>query len=288
MSKANEFPTMPKLEEYKGKFEQFLKLERKDGILLARMHTEDGPVQWSPFMHRQLIDAWPMIGGDLDNHVMILTATGKYWFAMHDRSQFGEWDKVHDPDLRHDGLRRPTKSVENFIYDIDIPTIGCLNGPGPSHTNFAFLCDITLCTPDFVVRDHHFNGGLVPGDSIGLLFQGLLGVKRAASLLYSINHMNAEQALECGLVNEIVPRENLIDRAQEIAQEIMKQSRPVRRMTSQIVKRPIRRMIFNDYQQHINTEMYTEVLQDTGHQIDKLRSKFTDVEKSFEEGLGKK
>ncbi|MFC1982941.1 enoyl-CoA hydratase/isomerase family protein [Chloroflexota bacterium] len=282
MSQAYNFPTMPKLDEYKKKFEKYLTMERKNGILLVRMHTDGKAVSWSPWMHRQLLDAWAMIGGDLDNQVMILTATGDYWFAMHDREAFAEWDKVHDPDMRYDGLRRPTKSVENFIYSIDIPTIGAINGPGPSHTNFAFLCDITLCTPDFVIRDHHFSGGLVPGDSIGLLLQGLLGAKRAAPLLYSINHMTAQQALEFGLVNEIVPRDVLLDRAWDIAEEIMKQTVPVRRLTAQLIKRPLRRLIFNDYQQHITTEMYTEVLQDTGHQIDKLRSKFTEAERKLE------
>jgi len=285
MSQVYEFPTAPKFEEYKKKFEKYLIMERKNGIILVRMHTDGGPVRWSPWMHRQLIDAWTTIGSDVENEVMILTATGKYWFAMHDRKAFKEWDTVRDPEIRYDGLRRPLKSVENFIYSIDIPTIGAINGPGPSHTNFAFLCDITLCTPDFIVRDHHFSGGLVPGDSIGLLLQEFLGVKRAAPLLYSLNHMTAEQALEYGLVNEIVPREKLLDRAWEIAEEIMKQPRQVRRMTSLLVKRPLRYLISRDYQLHIVSEMYSEVLGGHGHQIDKLRSKFTEAERRLEREL---
>ena len=288
MSQINDFPTMPKLEEYKKRFEKYLIMERKNGILLVRMHTDGGPVRWSPWMHRQLIDAWAAIGGDLENEVLILTATGDYWFAMHDKEAFAEWDAAREPDLRYDGLRRPLKSVENFVYCIDIPTIGVLNGPGPSHMNFAFFCDITLCAPDVVIRDHHFSGGLVPGDSIGLIFQGLLGIKRASPFLYSLNHMTAQQALEYGLVNEVLPREKLLDRAWEIAGEIMKQPRPIRRMTSILVKRPLRRLIFDDYQQHITTEMYAHILEGAGHQIEKLRSKFTDVERGLEKELAKK
>lgn len=290
MSKVHDFPTMPRLEEYKKRFEKHLFMERKNGILLVRMHTDGGPIRWSPWMHRQLIDAWVAIGGDLENEVMILTATGNYWFAMHDKEAFRDWDTVREPDIRYDGVRRPLKSVENFIFGIDIPTIGILNGPGPSHTNFAFMCDITLCAPDVVFRDHHFSGGLVPGDSVGLLLQGLLGIKRAGSLLYSINHLTPQQALEYGLVNEILPREKLLDRAWEIAEEIMKQPQSVRRMTSLLVKRPLRRLIFDDYQQHIVSEMYAYVLQGAGHEIEKLRSKFTEAEKGLEKELeeGKK
>ncbi len=285
MSKVREFPTMPRLDEYKERFEECLVLERRNGILLARMHTKNGPVQWSPWMHRQLIDAWATIGCDLENEVVIVTATGDFWFAMHDRKAFAEWDENRDPDLRYDGLRRPLKSVENFIYGIDVPTIGVINGPGPSHMNFGFLCDITLCAPDVVIRDHHFSGGMVPGDSIGLLYQALLGTKRAAPLLYSLTEMTAQQALELGLVNEIVSRDQLINRAWAIGEEIMRQPRSTRRLTSLLVKRPMRRLVFEDYQQHVATEMYGYVLQDAGHEIDKLRSKFSDAEKRMEKEL---
>lgn len=285
MSKVREFPTMLKLDDYKKRFEECLVLERRNGVLLARMHTENGPVQWSPWMHRQLIDAWATIGNDLENEVVIVTATGDFWFAMHDRKAFADWDENRDPDLRYDGLRRPLKSVENFIYGIDVPTIGVINGPGPSHMNFGLLCDITLCAPDVVFRDHHFNGGMVPGDSIGLLYQAMLGTKRAAPLLYSLNDLTAEQAREAGLVNEILPRDRLVDRAWAIGEEIMRQPRATRRLTSLLVKRPMRRLVFDDYQQHVATEMYGYVLQDKGHEIDKLRAKFTDAEKRMEKEL---
>jgi enoyl-CoA hydratase/carnithine racemase len=281
MAKINEFPTMPRFEEYKKIFEDCLIMKRENGILEARMHTDGGPVRWSPWMHRKLIDAWAMIGNDLENEVLILTATGDFWFAMHDREAFKEWDSIHDPDVHYDGFRRPLKSVENFM-NIDIPTIGAINGPGPSHTNFAFMCDITLSVPDFVIRDHHFNGQFVPGDSIALLFQGLMGTKVAAPLMYSLNHMTAQEGVDYGLINEIVPREKLLDRAWEIAREIMKQPRATRRLTSLLVKRPMRRLIFENYQQHIATEMYNEVLHGKGHDVDKLRAKFTDAEKRFE------
>jgi enoyl-CoA hydratase/carnithine racemase len=285
MSRVDQFPTQPRLEEYKKRFENSLFLERKNGILLARMHTDGGPVRWSPFMHRELVDAWATIGCDLDNEVLIVTATGDFWFAMHDRSAFHEWDENRNPDLRYDGLRRPLKSVENFIYGIDIPTIGVINGPGPSHMNFGLMCDITLAATDVVFRDHHFNGDMIPGDSIGLLMQQLLGIKRGNALMYSLTQMTAKEACDLGLVNEVLPRDKLMDRAWEIGAEIMKQHRATRRLTSLLVKRPMRRMVFEDYQQHIGMEMYGYVLQGAGHEIDKLRAKFTPAEKRFEEEL---
>ena len=81
--------------------------------------------------------------------------------------------------LYHDA----TKLLEAFIFNIEIPTIACINGPG-LHTEFALLCDITLCADHAELFDPHFRFNLVPGDGQGLTFQELMGPKRAAYYLY--------------------------------------------------------------------------------------------------------
>jgi len=278
-------PTMEKFEDYKERFNKYLIMKRENGILEVRLHTDGGPVKWSHAMHRALIDAWSMIGHDLENHVMILTSTGEHWMGTYDKEAFARWDAVTEPDLRYDGLRRPIKSVENFVFDIDIPTIAAINGPGTFHVNFALLCDIVLCTPDFVLRDHHFQSAAVPGDSIALCFQAQMGIKRAAFMMYMSNGVDAQTALEWGVVNEVVPRDKLLPRAWEIAAEIMKQPRAVRCLTSQLVKRPLKKAILEDYQLHIVSEIYAHNLIGRVHDVEQAtrgwaeREKLTKTEK---------
>ena len=48
------------------------------------------------------------------------------------------------------------------------------------------------------------------------------------------------------MVNEVVPREKLMERTQELADIIMKQARTTRRMTTQIIRRPWKRRITDD------------------------------------------
>ncbi len=219
-----------------------------------------------------LLEAWMNIGLDPDNEVLILTATDPYWIAEFDKESFAAWDATIDPDLRFNGLYRPLKSVENFLWGIDIPTIGAINGPGSVHCNFALLCDITICTPDFVIRDDHFKGGHIPGDSMGLLLQNFIGTKRAAYMMYNLDKgIDAKTAQEWGIINEVLPREKILPRAWEFAEQIIKQPRPVRRMTHQLTVRPLKRLFTDDYMFHITAEMYGFALHKSKHDFDMIK-----------------
>jgi len=269
----------PKFEEYKKKFAKHLIMERKNGILLVRMHTDGGPLKWCPQVHHMLLEAWSTIGNDPENEVMILTATDPYWIGEFDHEAFKEWDTSTDPEIRYNGLYRPSKSVENLIWSIDIPTIAVIPGTGSVHFNFAILCDITLCTPDFVIRDDHFKMGMVPGDSQSLLLQGLIGTKRAAYSMYMGENIDAQTALELGIVNQILPKEQLMPRAWEIAERIMAQPRPVRRLTHQLAIRPWKRLLTDDYQIHILSEMYSYALMKSQHDFKVIEKGMEDEKK---------
>jgi enoyl-CoA hydratase/carnithine racemase len=99
-----------------------------------------------------------------------------------------------------------------MVNDLEIPTIGVINGPG-FHTEMLLMCDITICSEDAIIYDLHYDIGSVPGDGIHRCFQELLGVKRAAYALLTGQTIDAKTALEYGMVNEIHPRERLIERA---------------------------------------------------------------------------
>ena len=273
------FVSTPKLKDYKKQFEEHLSFERKNGILQVRMHTHGGPVKWSFQMHQALAEAWSVIGHDPENEVLILTSTDPYWIGEFDIDSFREAEE--DPDknvIFNDMYHDASKIVDNWVNDIDIPTIGALNGPG-LHWENAFMSDITLCTPDFVVRDDHFGDATVPGDGQALCLQAILGIKRAAYMMFMVNTIDAQTALDWGIVNEVVPKEKLLPRAWEIAEKIMKQPRIIRRLTHQITVRPWKRLLMDDFQVQIGLEMYGGALTQMHHHFDEIKGRWTDAEK---------
>jgi enoyl-CoA hydratase/carnithine racemase len=146
-------------------------------------------------------------------------------------------------------------NVSALINDLEIPTIGVLNGPG-FHTEICLMCDLTICSEDAIIYDLHYDIGSVPGDGIHCCFQELLGVKRAAYALLTGEAIDAKKALEYGMVNEVVPRTKLLERAYQLADHIMTQPRTTRRLTTQIVRRPWRQRITNDLDGGFGIQMF--------------------------------
>lgn len=103
----------------------------------------------------------------------------------------------------------------------------------------------------------------MPGDGIHSCFQELLGVKRAAYALLTGQAIDAKTALEYGMVNEVVPRGKLLERAWTIADHIMTQPRTTRRMTTQIVRRPWRRQITDSLDGGFAIQMFAHLAKKT-------------------------
>jgi enoyl-CoA hydratase/carnithine racemase len=148
------------LSEYRTRFEPHFQLDRHAGILTIRMHRDGQAAHWS----RGLLNAWNLllreVGADRDNEVVVITGTGESWLAGVEASSFtqplSEWDSDLIDEQYNDGV----KLLERLVFDLDVPTIAAINGPGP-RLELALLCDLTLCTPDVVFGDGNFRAGSV-------------------------------------------------------------------------------------------------------------------------------
>jgi enoyl-CoA hydratase/carnithine racemase len=149
-------------------------------------------------------------------------------------------------------------NVSSLINDLEIPTIGVLNGHA-AHAEICLMCDLTLCAEEAIIFDPHFNMGSVPGDGIHSCLQELLGVKRAAYALLTGQRIDARTALEWGMVNEVLPRDRLLDRAWKLADHIMSQPRVTRRLTTQIIRRPWKRRITDDLDGGFGIQMFAHL-----------------------------
>lgn len=249
------FVSRPRFEDYREKYATYFKLERRNGILQVQMHTQEGPVMYGLPLHNAWSQLWLDLGNDPDNEVLIFSGTGDKWIAGFDPEMAKQPLHELPADAFYDQIYSDaTKLLEAFIFNIDIPTIACINGSG-LHTEFALLCDITLCAEHAELFDPHFKFNLVPGDGQGLTFQELMGPKRAAYFLYTSDKINAQMAKEMGLVNEVVPLDRLLPRAWEIAEKIMQKPRAIRRLTSAVLRRQWKRRLVEDLGFHIAHEL---------------------------------
>lgn len=241
-----EFVASPQLEHYRERFAEFCTMERReDGVLLVKLHTLGGPIQLSVQNHRALGQILKTVGADPKNEVLILSGTGDEFMMRSDPDGFA----LEDEDMPYWAYEYAYKdgriNVSSLINDLEIPTIGIMNGPG-FHSEIVLMCDITIAADDATIFDLHYDIGSVPADGIHNAFQELLGTKRAAYALLTGEAFPPQKALDLGLVNEVHAREALESRAMAIADHIMSQPRITRRLTAQIVRRPWKQRIVND------------------------------------------
>jgi enoyl-CoA hydratase/carnithine racemase len=237
----------PRFADYSVKYQEFFVMRRENGIIELRMHHGGGPYVQTSASHNSWSQAWLEVGNDPDNQALILTGTGDKWFDGR-RSGDGHFDRSVGDTVKvyEDGF----KLLESFVFGVDIPTIAAVNGPGV-HTEVALACDITICTEDTQFFDPHFLMATAPGDGQALTFQELMGTKRAAYHMYTSKPIDARAALELGLVSEVTDREQLLPRAWELAQAIMRRPRGARRLTHAIASRPWKQRLVNDFGFHL-------------------------------------
>ena len=169
-------------------------LSRDDeGVLVVRLHRQGGPLMWGGAPHAELPELFAAIASDRDNRVVILTGTGDTFIGM-TGSHFGPdlidpggWDRV-----LFEGLR-----LVNQLLDIDVPMTTAVNGPAVAHSELGVLCDVVLASEDAYLEDAaHLAGGLLPGDSMQIIWPMLIGHNRGRAFLLTGQRISAQQALD--------------------------------------------------------------------------------------------
>jgi enoyl-CoA hydratase/carnithine racemase len=207
---------MSDLSDYATRYST-VKLERRDGILLMTFHTDGGEFQWSRTAHEELPNLFRDVGADRGNRIVIMTGTGDAFSGprpaastRHGRS-VAEWDKV---------VWEGRRLLANLL-DIEVPMIAAVNGPALRHSELPLLCDIVLADESACFEDAgHFASGLVPGDGVNLIYPLLLGLNRGRYFLFTGQSIGAREALQLGLVGEVLPRDRLMARAWEHARKL--------------------------------------------------------------------
>jgi 6-oxocamphor hydrolase len=220
---------MVKFEDYAGQYGH-IKMERQDGILQMTLHSNNAPLTWGGPPHEELSYAFQDIARDYENRCVIITGTGDAFCAEIDLGE-GRSAKVPQGGAPQPYGVRPT--TWDHIYsdakyllmnhlNIEVPMIAAVNGPALIHAELAVLCDIVLASENAEFQDApHFPNGIVPGDGVHIVWPLVLGANRGRYFLLTGQKLSAREALDLGVVSEVLPREKLLPRAWELARQII-------------------------------------------------------------------
>lgn len=147
-------------------------------------------------------------------HVVILTGAGHTFCAGMDLAALKEFSTEPLDKVQQDARR--IAQMFRRIYFFPKPIIAAVNGAAiAGGCGIATLADFTLAVPDAKFGYTEVQIGFIPA-IVSVFVVRQIGEKRARDLLLSGRIFGAEEARDLGLVNEIVPREKLLDRAHEL------------------------------------------------------------------------
>jgi len=212
---------MSNFADYANKY-ACIAMRRENGILEMRFHTNGAEFQWGLGPHAELPEAFNDVGRDRENRVVILTGTGSLYSgpratpgssAIASGITSTQFDRVH-----WEG-----RALLMNLLNIEVPVISAINGPAWRHGEIPLLSDIVLASDTAAFQDSaHFPNGLVPGDGMHIVMPILMGVNRGRYFLLTGQTLSAHEAKDWGLVNEVLPADQVLLRAWALAEDLTK------------------------------------------------------------------
>jgi enoyl-CoA hydratase/carnithine racemase len=244
-------------DEYRDRYRRFRFEKTDDKVLLFQLHTDGREFAWDWEAHDSFGDACADIAGDRDLSVVIFTGTGatfmdEYGPADPDREFPAHQDQGAE---RLDARGWSGRQRHLNMLDIQVPMIAAINGACSIHSELPLMCDIVLASADASLQDSaHFPRGIAPGDGVNTVWPLAIGHNRARYFLLTGQTLTAQQALEYGAVNEVLPRAELLPRAWELAHRLALRPPLTLRLTRSILVQELKRaavdgLAFAQYQE---------------------------------------
>lgn len=225
-------------EDYRDRYRN-IRMEREDGILLVALHTNGGPFVNSGPAHRELAYALTCIARDPENRIMIFTGTGREFCTQTDSSSMPDLDSP-------EGWYQITvegKRIIQGMLDIEIPVISVVNGPVTRHSELLLLADMVLAAESATFQEGTHLPRMVPGDGMHVVWPHLLGDIRARYFLLTGQVIDAREAKRLGIVNEVLPDGEVLDRARDLARGLAGVPDVTLRYTRALFTQRIRRLV---------------------------------------------
>jgi len=112
------------------------------------------------------------------------------------------------------------RETVNLVARLPVPTIAAVHGAAlGGGCELALACDLRVLSEDAVMGLTELSWGIIPGAGGTVRLPALVGQARARELIFTARRISAREALEMGLANRVVPREELPSTAWELAQQ---------------------------------------------------------------------
>lgn len=196
------------------------------------LHRPERRNAMTPEMQMELIAAFEDTAAS-NCRAMVLTGAGDAFCAGLDLAALQQRDGESGLEKRSDAER--VARLFLALHELPMPTIAVVNGPAVGGgAGLAAVCDFTLATPAARFGFTEVRIGFVPA-VVSAFLASRIGEKRSRDLLLTGRILEADEAQRIGLINEVVPAEELAQRVRALIGQLIANSPQAIRATKQLL-----------------------------------------------------
>ena len=216
-----------------GQFTGFELSVKSPGIAWFQFNTPQRLNGMTTAIKRDLIEAITQAQMDNRIRVLVFTGTGRAFCAGDDLKAYQGADLPgealvppipagHDNALgTYNGLRTISQQLNTTLRNLDKLTVAAINGVAiQTGFSLALSCDFRIAADSARMGSATLRFGLLPDEGGQYLLVQQMGVSRTLEFLMKKRIVDASEALDLGLVNEVVPADELAERAEAWAREL--------------------------------------------------------------------
>ena len=201
--------------------------EKEDNIAILTFNRPDARNAVNNQVRSEFTAAIAEVEADEDMRVMILTGKGKAFASGVDIKEFNQTTPYHAHNLFRLGER---------VEKLPKPVIAAVNGFSLGGGNeIALGCDIIIASERAKFGQPELNIGIIPGGGATQRLPRMIGVCRAKELIFTSDIITAEEAFKLGMINRVVPEDQLMPTAKEIAKKIATKSPAALKLAKQAI-----------------------------------------------------
>jgi enoyl-CoA hydratase len=194
-----------------------LLMDKQEGIATLTLNRPNVMNALSTQLIFAITQGFEEIMRDDQISVIILTGAGKAFCCGLDLKELASMtasEAVNE-------LTNAANACFNTLQKIDIPIIGAINGYATTGGfELALACDILIASSTALFADTHARVGIMPGAGLSQKLSRMIGIGRAKELSLTGNYLDAEKAERWGLVNRVVPPDELLPVCRKLAKNI--------------------------------------------------------------------
>jgi len=191
-------------------------IERKDTIGIIKINRPESLNALNIETLGEIRDAVTSLNNDEDVKVLILTGEGKAFIAGADIKQMKDMNEDEAREFCNLGQK-----IFDIIENLDKPIIAAINGFAlGGGSELALACDIRIASENAKFGQPEVNLGIIPGFGGTQRLARLVGKGIAKELIFTGDIIDAQTALNIGLINKVVAPDALLNEAIAMAQKI--------------------------------------------------------------------